>query len=245
MQDHLFISYAGEDWCFVEWLALRLAAEGYKVWCDRIKLLGGESYPRDIDAAIKNRTFRFLAILSRNSIQKANPVKERTLALNLARERQENFVIPINLDGLSASELDWMVSDLTYIPFNLSWAQGLAQLLKQLVKSNTPMSFPNGRSAAANWFNSNNLLVRRKERLWSNVAEIVEYPRDFYRFEIDPRTSAEQRLELLKEWPYFAESDVLWSFESPTQRMMTKYCFEREGKINDWRSRSADERHIR
>jgi hypothetical protein len=183
--------------------------------------------------------------LSRNSIQKANPVKERTLALNLARERQENFVIPINLDGLSASELDWMVSDLTYIPFNLSWAQGLAQLLKQLVKSNTPMSFPNGRSAAANWFNSNNLLVRRKERLWSNVAEIVEYPRDFYRFEIDPRTSAEQRLELLKEWPYFAESDVLWSFESPTQRMMTKYCFEREGKINDWRSRSADERHIR
>jgi hypothetical protein len=42
-RDHLFISYAGEDWPFAEWLALRLTAECYKVRCDRIKLLGGES----------------------------------------------------------------------------------------------------------------------------------------------------------------------------------------------------------
>src|ERR1700752_2466117 len=84
MRDHLFISYAGEDWPFVEWLALRLKAEGYKGWCDRFKLLGGESYPKDIDEAIKNRTIRLLAVLSRYSVQKPNPLKERTLALNLA-----------------------------------------------------------------------------------------------------------------------------------------------------------------
>src|SRR5207244_4953089 len=43
MRNHLFVSYATEDWSFVEWLVLRLTAEGYNVWCDRIKLLGGES----------------------------------------------------------------------------------------------------------------------------------------------------------------------------------------------------------
>src|ERR1700686_270658 len=117
MQDHLFISYAGEDWCFVEWLALRLAAEGYKVWCDRIKLLGGESYPSDIDAAIKNRTFRFIAVLSRHSLAKPNPLKERTLALGLAKERKENFLIPLNVDGSSPTDIGWMLSDLTFIPF--------------------------------------------------------------------------------------------------------------------------------
>ena len=52
--DHLFISYAWEDQAFAKWLALRLTAEGYKVWIDQFKLLGGESWPQDIDAAKLN-----------------------------------------------------------------------------------------------------------------------------------------------------------------------------------------------
>ncbi len=132
----------------MEWLTLRFTAEGYNVWCDRIKLLGGESYPKDIDAAIKWRTFRFLTVLSHRSIKKPNPLKERTLALNLARERKENFVVPINLDGISPTALDWMVSDLTFISFHLGWADGLAQLLKMLEATNAPKELSEGRSAA-------------------------------------------------------------------------------------------------
>lgn len=67
-QDHLFVSHASEDGVLAEWLSLKLTAEGYKVWCDKTKLLGGEPYPIDIDNAIKNSTFRFLSLLSRNSI---------------------------------------------------------------------------------------------------------------------------------------------------------------------------------
>ena len=59
--DHLFISYAWEDAALAEWLTLQLTNLGYAVWCDRFELLGGESYPRDIDAAIKDRRFRVLA----------------------------------------------------------------------------------------------------------------------------------------------------------------------------------------
>src|SRR5713226_3390059 len=201
MHDHLFISYATEDWPFVEWLALRLSSEGYKVWCDRFKLLGGESYPKDIDDAIKTRTFRFLAVLSRHSLRKANPLKERTLALNLAKVRNENFVIPINLDGLSPGDLNWMVSDLTFISFHLSWAEGLAQLLKQLDESKAPRGFASGRSAAASWFEAKELIVQKEERLWSNVAEITELPKDIYRYEMEANISDEQRLELLSVWP--------------------------------------------
>jgi len=86
VRDHLFISYATEDFVLAEWLTLRLTSEGYRVWCDRFKLLGGESYPKDIDKALKERTFRVLALLSRNSIKKDNPVKERTMALNIGKE---------------------------------------------------------------------------------------------------------------------------------------------------------------
>ena len=88
---HLFVSYATEDGQFVDWLCLKLISEGYKVWCDRLKLLGGESYPRDIDDAIKTGTFRFIPGLSKYSLKKPNPIKERTLALNISKERKEDF----------------------------------------------------------------------------------------------------------------------------------------------------------
>ena len=101
--DHLFVSYASEDGSFAEWLSLRLTSEGFKVWCDRTKLLGGESYPMVIDSAIKNSTFRVIAVLSKHSIRKPNPVKERTLALNIGRERKTDFLIPLNLDGYLSS----------------------------------------------------------------------------------------------------------------------------------------------
>jgi len=241
MRDHLFVSYATEDWPFVEWLTLRLTAEGYKVWCDRIKLLGGESYPKDIDEAIKNRTFRFLAVLSRHSLKKPNPVKERTLALNLARERQENFVIPLNLDGLSLTDLDWMFSDLTFISFHLGWADGLARLLKRLEESNTPRGLANGRSAAAAWFESKDIVIPKAERLWSNLAKITEVPLDIFRYEMEEIISEEQRLELLRVWPHFAEREIFWSFAYPPADLVERYRLKERGKITDWKSaRSAD-----
>src|SRR5438552_7355665 len=117
-RDHLYVNYASEDGIFAEWLTLRLTAEGYKVWCDKTKLLGGESYPTNIDNALKESTFRVLALMSKNSNQKPNPLKERTTALRISQERGiEDFVIPLNVDGISPSELNWMVSDLTFIPF--------------------------------------------------------------------------------------------------------------------------------
>jgi hypothetical protein len=245
MRDHLFISYAGEDWPFVEWLALRLTAEGYKVWCDRIELLGGESYPKDIDEAIKNRTFRLLAVLSRHSVQKPNPLKERTLALNLARERNENFLIPLNLDGLSSTDLGWMVSDLTFIAFHLNWAEGLAQLLKLLEKSNAPKDFVNGRSVAANWFEAKDLVIKKEERLWANVAEISELPTDIYRYEMEASISDEQRLELLKVWPHSRDGQILWSFDYPPATFFDKYRLRERGQISDWKSAKSDDINIR
>jgi TIR domain-containing protein len=150
MRDHLFISYATEDWPLAHWLTRRLTAEGYSVWCDRIKLLGGESYPKAIDDAIENRTWRFIALLSRSSKTKDNPLKERTKALKVGQALKiPDFVIPLNVDGVDP---DWMVTDLTYVPFHHGWAAGLSQLLEKLAKANSPRPLPNGREVAIRSF---------------------------------------------------------------------------------------------
>jgi len=54
------------------------------------------------------------------------------------RERNEELLIPINVDGLKPTEIDWMQNDITYIPFNQNWSDGLNQLLKKLNSIDAP-----------------------------------------------------------------------------------------------------------
>jgi len=213
-RDHLFISYATEDSDFAEWLALRLAAEGYKVWCDRTCLLGGESYPRDIDRAIKERTFRLLALLSRASLQKPNPRKERTIALNIARERGVDFLIPLNVDGLSATELDWMISDLTFIPFHANWAAGFGQLLKKLKSIGTPRDVAAGRTNVCDWMAIRAEPIAKEEKLWANMLPVIEVPNILHKYELRQRGIPPA---LREHWPCYtlANADLAWAFGPP------------------------------
>lgn len=213
--DHLFISYATEDGELAEWLTLRLTAEGYRVWCDRVKLLGGESYPRDIDRAIKTQTLRMLALISRNSLNKENPLKERTLGYNIGRQRKVDFVIPLSVDKMRPDELGWMDSDLTYIPFYDNWAQGLSQLVKKLRSIPAPNPLPNGARLVSSWAAQQSSLAPNQERLWTNLFEIKSLPDFIYRivtpndFKItDPG------------WIFHEQSEhILWSFEVPELKL--------------------------
>ncbi len=182
------------------------------MWCDRFKLLGGESYPTDIDKAISEQTFRFLALVSKDSILKANPLKERTLALNLARERSEDFVVPLNVDGVRPTELGWMLSDLTYIPFDQSWASGLAQLLKKLESIDAPRPVLNGGQVVSDWLRSRDSLTHHPERVWTNLLAIEDLPSSLLRVELERAPEP----ELLERWPLCRESDqTYWAFEVP------------------------------
>lgn len=202
-RDHLFISYAYEDAPLADWLVRRLTAAGYRVWCDRFKLLGGESYPRDIDNAIKLQAFRVIALLSKYSLEKPNPTKERTLALNLARERREDFLIPINVDGLRAVDLDWMTSDLTFISFSENWAAGIAQLLKKLASINAPRPLHNGPQVAAATFIQDSVISNKEEVLHSNFFPIFQIPEVIRRFRFVKPINGETRLAVSKMWPVF------------------------------------------
>jgi len=62
----VFVSHANpEENELALGLSLQLANEGYAVWCDLTKLLGGEKFWEDIQEAISTRTAKFVYILSR------------------------------------------------------------------------------------------------------------------------------------------------------------------------------------
>ncbi len=219
-RDHLFISYATEDAAFADWVVRKLLSEGYKVWYDRLKLLGGESYPSDIDVAIKEQSFRLLALLSASSLRKSNPLKERTLALNISRERKIPFLIPLLIEPLSPADLDWMTSDLTHIPFHDNWASGFASLLERLRSLETPCDPESTRQAICDWSAAQDQPIQRSEQLWTNLLPLLEVPEVLRGYEL---TEPVARGEPAARWPHYMQAKIAWAFEAPQRELGIKH----------------------
>ena len=197
----LFISYAYEDQVFAKWLARKLAFYGYGVWIDQIEILGGESWVKEVDVAIKDRSFRLLGLLSKSSIGKDNPRKERTLALQLGKQRKtDDFLITLNLDGVQP---DWTLSDISWISFRESWADGLRRLLKKLESLDAPrIHAGNSAIAKAALDRGASLLFQKSEALTTNWMPFVQVPEALRIYDTSD-LSKEQEQACCDLWPHY------------------------------------------
>jgi hypothetical protein len=214
--DYLFISYATEDTPLADWLALKLTAEGYRVWYDRLHLLGGERFTRDITTAIRQESFRLLALVSKSSKEKDNPVSEWTLALAVGKQLKTDFLIPIRVELVPPAELPFILSNITWIPFDTSWATGLTQLLKKLEKIGAPQSTDGAHSLVTNMVGKNDFVVQKDERLYSNVIRIKKIPEFIHCFELSRRPSPPEFDMMKRTWPtYYVNNTKYLSFHTP------------------------------
>lgn len=90
LSDALFVSSAEEDWALAEWVTLRLTAEGYRVWCARFPVLGGEVYPRHVDAVLARDCFCVIQVLSAAALVSPRIIDRRAEAMAISfQERWE------------------------------------------------------------------------------------------------------------------------------------------------------------
>ncbi len=199
---HLFISYATEDAALAGWLARKLAARGHSVWFDQMKLLGGEQWPQTIDEAIKDRTFRMLALISGHSLRKQKPTGERTLAQRIAEQRKiPDFLIPLKVDG---SELDWLTTTVSYISFTHGWADGWRALLKKLDSISAPRLLENAAPLAASSFPRGEDLVNDTgEQLLTNVIRVKSFPNILRVFRVAGSVESEDWKRLERTWAFY------------------------------------------
>lgn len=213
-RNHIFISYAWEDGAFAEWLAKILTREGYYVWMDKLKLLGGEPFPKDIELAIDNGTFRVLALMSKYSKDKKSPRRERMLADKAGTAQKiKDFVIPLIVDDLSPNDLDFLTTELTALKFNENWNDGLTALLKKLEKINAPKDVTAGANRLSKLLLENpNCLSSKPEQLISNLFEIEEIPNEILCYQPIRRTVLDG---INTEWIYYQSESGMWSFTEP------------------------------
>lgn len=200
---YLFISYAEQEWGLAEWLSRKLTAEGYLVWCERMKLLGGEQYPDNIDDAINNQTFRFIALYSKESLKNQEIARQRHLAQEIGKRNGFDFLIPLNVDGISTTSLDRQTSSLVFIPFTKNWEIGLKILLEKLKSINCPRGITNGFTIAANAYFGEDVIKREPEDLFLNYFHIEKMPKYLYVFESD----------ILIPWADLDDIKSIWAFK--------------------------------
>ena len=208
----IFISYASEDKQFAYWLDLKLRSLGYDTWIDREKLLGGESFVSDIDQAIKSLTFCFISIISKASVGKDAPRRERTLAGSIEKQLGRTFLIPVKIDKFTTNELPWDISDRSLISFLEGWAEGLAKLLKKLESLNTPTKNPPLLALATeieSVYSPTNIF----RQAWSNIFRFIETPQHLVNF----KTVSNFNTSIIpSNFPYIRINDnSFFSFDSP------------------------------
>lgn len=188
----VFVSHASpEDNELALWLSLQLANEGYAVWCDLTKLLGGEKFWEDIQEAIRLRTVKFIYILSRASNEKRGTLDELDCAIGTEKRTQaRDFIITAKTDDLPFDEVYISVRRLNHIDFTGPWARGLARLLEKLEKDNVPKSATFNPDAVCSWwrdqFSADAGVVERPEKVLSNWFKVENIPSIIYEHTLTP-----------------------------------------------------------
>lgn len=193
MRDMVFLSHANpEDNEFTRWLALRLAGEGFPVWCDLTQLLGGEDFWKDAEEAIRNRTAKLLYVLSKESNRKPGPLRELAIAQKVQRdEKLDDFVIPLAVDDLRSVDFNIELTRLNAVPFRDGWHSGLVQLLAKLERDGVGTRSPFGPAAVASWWreraNAQHTILRQPEMIVTNLYELRPAELYFHRLAVDLR----------------------------------------------------------
>lgn len=192
----VFVSHANpEENELALWLSLQLASEGYAVWCDLTKLLGGERFWEDIQQAISCQTAKFIYLLSQTSNHKRGTLDELDCAIGTEKRYSlRDFIITLKTDDLPFDDVYIGVRRVNHVPFK-AWAPGLATLLKKLKEDGVPRNPAFGYDAVRSWWReqfSADMGVRDEpESLISN----------WFKIENVPPTIFEHRLSAVKVGP--------------------------------------------
>jgi TIR domain len=220
-RDMIFVSHANpEENEFARWIALQLANEGYPVWCDQTKLLGGETFWEDIQDAIKNRTVKFVFALSRASNEKPGTLDELDCALGTEKKHLlKDFIIPLKMDDLPYDDTYIGMRRLNQIDFRSSWARGLSILLEKLQKDNVPKNRQFNPAAVSSWwrsqreFSANQGIVEERDEHLSNWFPIQGIPRIINRHVVSRKGIGKIDFDT-EGFPYPAVRDTDLSFLS-------------------------------
>lgn len=213
----VFISHANpEDNVFATWLGAKLAALGYEVWADVLRLRGGQDWQRRLEEAIRHRACKVLLVGTPHGATKQGVRNEIQIAHDVGRGLNDNdFIIPLRLAKFDAP---FLIAHAQYIDFEHGWSRGLAELMDTLENVYRVSRASHG--DARHWEEIQTIhartVVRQPEKLTSNWLAMRHVPKKikYYEFGANaPREEAELKFAA-SPWPTVSLHNGFLSFAS-------------------------------
>lgn len=133
MSHSIFLCYASENKSLVEPVYMALVGSGYKVFFDEQSLPAGDDYHQRIYSAI-NKCDVFVFFISKNSLSSG---KFTLSELKFAQSRWPNpngYVLPVQIDGSSLSELPAYLSATTVLSVKGNLAAEVRSVVGKILK---------------------------------------------------------------------------------------------------------------
>lgn len=180
-RNSIFISHANpQDNAFALWLGSRLAAAGYIVWADVLRLRGGHDWQRRLEHALREEAVKMLLVGTPEAVDKQGVRNEVQIAHSIGKRLDDpEYIIPLKLRKFDAP---FLIAHSQYIDFEESWASGLAELLVTLDEEYTlPPTVKSSNNSIRNWvavqLRHQRVVHDEPEELVSNWVSIKSMPR--------------------------------------------------------------------
>lgn len=209
----VFISHANpEDNDAAKWLGMRLAAEGYEVWSDVTRLIGGEQFWDTIETVIRETAACVVVLLSEAGHEKPGVLDEVNIAV--ATERKlglNNFVIPIRIDELAFTNIRANVARKNIIDASKNLASGFRELITALEKLDIPRNQSGNAKALTRWRKSLPIVESEIDEteqsfLIENKIRILKWPDILTKFAESSKAKRTKNSDLLD--PFLAKGNV-------------------------------------
>ncbi|WP_081295619.1 TIR domain-containing protein [Rhizobium leguminosarum] len=204
----IFISHANpEDNNIALWLGARLAAEGYEIWSDVTRLIGGEYFWDSIEHVIRERSACVVVLLSKAGHEKQGVLDEVNLAVSVERQRKlKNFVIPIRIDALPFADIRANLARKNVIDGAKDLGEAFGKLLVSLEKLGVPKEPGDVQASLSRWRNSFpsgplDQAFSKDDLLVENKLSILRWPSAIYKITKSEKTGLAVR-------PFLATSAV-------------------------------------
>lgn len=213
----LFISHAtpsGDP--FARWLGAKLAAMGYEVWADVMRLRGGDDWARELETALRNRSIKLLVACTPTAMEAQGVRNEIEIGARLSKELGDpKFIIPLKLQSY---EPHFRIAHLQYINFSNGWAKGLAELVDLLLNVHKVLRVREVEIRP--WITAQaygaSKLVQRDEVLTSNWLDFKSTPTALFYSEPPSGFSLERfQARNLHTWPVVPVAGGVLSFTEP------------------------------
>lgn len=141
-RESIFLSHKSPgDNYFAAWLASKLKLLGYTVWIELDELKSGDAFWPEIDSAIRTKTIKFLAIVSKSYLQTVNdPLSGVFKELSTADRVRDikRFKAALKIDDVNEDDFPPQLMGLHTIDFYSNWQTGLERLLESFEKEKIP-----------------------------------------------------------------------------------------------------------